>query len=118
MVKTTTRIPMPVRQRAKQFAMFDALKGLTEAIAEKERQFDTRIELTEDRIAEINEIISRLNPGDNVTVDYYCQYGMCYRRIEGGIKKIDLFWKEIQIGTTSIGFREIHNITLFQRQMN
>ena len=37
MGRTTTRIPMPIKQRAKQFAMFDAMKGLTEAIAAKER---------------------------------------------------------------------------------
>lgn len=110
MARTTTRIPMPVRQRAKQFAMFDALKGLTEAIAEKERQYDTRIELSEDRIAEINDSISTLNPGDIVTVEYFCQYGMSYKKITGSIKKIDPFWKEIQIGETAVSFYEIVNI--------
>lgn len=115
MARTTTRIPMPVKQRAKQFAMFDALKGLTEAIAEKERQYDTRIELSEDRIAEINEVISTLNPGDIVTVEYYCQYGMTYKSITGSVKKIDPFWKELQVGETAVSFCEISRITEGER---
>lgn len=50
MVSTTTRTPMPVKMRAKQFMMFDAMKGLTEAIAEKEHQYYPRRELTEERL--------------------------------------------------------------------
>ena len=111
MARTTTRIPMPVKQRAKQFAMFDALKGLTEAIAEKERQYDTQIELSEDRIAEINEIIAALIPGDIVTAEFFCQYEMTYKRITGSVKKIDLYWKELQIGETTVSFYEINRIS-------
>ena len=39
---------MPAKIRAKQFMMFDAMKGLTEAIAAKERQFYPQKELAED----------------------------------------------------------------------
>ena len=106
----TTRIPMPVKQRAKQFAMFDALKGLTEAIAEKERQYDIQKDLSEDRIAEINEIITAINPGEVITVEYFCEYGMTYKSITGSVRKIDSFWKELQIGETTISFYEINNI--------
>ena len=78
-VKTTIRTPMPIKMRAKQFAMFDALKGLTEAIAEKERQYDPRRDLSEDRKAEINGKLSTIEKGDLVTAVYYCQYGKQYR---------------------------------------
>lgn len=43
--------------RAKQFAMFDALKGLKDAIAEKEKEFCSKRELTEERIDEINQTL-------------------------------------------------------------
>ena len=77
--RTTTRIPMSIKIRAKQFAMFDALKGLTEAIAEKEHQQNLRKELSEGRIEEINQQILLIKKGDYISVTYYCQYGKQYR---------------------------------------
>lgn len=110
MGKTNTRIPMSVKMRAKQFAMFDALKGLTEAIAEKERQFTPKRELAEDRIQEINSILHTLNLQQVVTVEYYCQYEMRYKKLSGTVKKIDSYWKELQIDDSSISFGEIYRI--------
>ena len=110
MARTSIRVPMPVRRRAKQFMMFDAMKGLTEAIAEKERQFTPKKELADDRIAELNDCLMALRPGDEVSVEYYCQYENRYKRITGIAKKIDLYWEAIQIGECSIAFSEISNI--------
>lgn len=110
MAKTSVRVPMSVKMRAKQFMMFDAMKGLTEAIAEKERQLFPKKELAEDQIAEINECLKALHPGDNVVVDYYCQYENIYKQMTGQIKKIDMYWETIQIGDCSISFSEISNI--------
>ena len=110
--RTNIRVPMSVKMRAKQFMMFDAMKGLTEAIAEKERQLLPKRELAEDRIAELNERLIELQPGNEVTVDYYCQYASIYKQITGQVKKIDLYWETIQIGECSISFSEISNIIL------
>ena len=52
MARTTVRAPMPASRRAKQFSPFDALKGLKEAIAEKERIPTPRRILVEDALAE------------------------------------------------------------------
>jgi hypothetical protein len=101
---------MPVKQRAKQFAMFDAMKGLTEAIAEKEKQICPKRELEQDRIEEINELLNRINIGDEITVEYYCQYGKKYKWLTGTVTKIDAFWKELQIEESSVSFKEIFNI--------
>ena len=54
MARTTVRAPMPASRRAKQFAPFDALKGLKEAIAEKERIPSPRRILAEDAQSELN----------------------------------------------------------------
>ena len=48
--------------------MFDAMKGLTEAIAEKERQYYPQKELTEERICEINRQLAGLRIGNIATV--------------------------------------------------
>ena len=74
--------------------MFDAMKGLSEAIAEKERQFTPKKELAADRIEELNECLMELQPGDEVVVDYYCQYESIYRQMSGQIKKIDPYWEK------------------------
>ena len=110
MGKATIRVPMPIKMRAKQFAMFDALKGLREAIAEKEKQSSQKKELSESRIDEINTQLTLLCVGDFVAVEYYCSYGKKYRKIEGKLVKIDVFWRELQINRTVIGFSEIENI--------
>ena len=102
---------MPAKMRAKQFAMFDAMKGLTEAIAEKERQIYPKRELASDRIDELNQILSELNPGDDVTVEYYCPNQQRYVTHSGLVKKVDVFWKELQLNDCIITFDEISNIT-------
>lgn len=114
-VKTTIRTPMPIKMRAKQFAMFDALKGLTEAIAEKERQSYPQRELTESRIEEIAHQLNKLRLGDIVTITYYCCYGRHYCTLTEKIVKIDMFWKELQIGKTSVRFFEIDEIIVVEK---
>ena len=68
MAKATVRAPMPTSRRAKQFAPFDALKGLKEAIAEKERVPTPQRTLAEDALTELNDILSQLHRGTIVTV--------------------------------------------------
>ena len=112
MAKTTTRIPMPIRMRAKQFAMFDALKGLTEAIAEKEQETIQRHELAEDRIQEINEELVKLNCGDRIIVTYYCYYGNQCKTLIGTLRRVDTFGRKIQVDETSISFSDIVLISI------
>lgn len=109
--RTTIRTPMPIKMRAKQFMMFDAMKGLTEAIAEKEQQSYPKKELTEERKAEINTAIAELQPEIGVEVIYYCQYSQRYRQVRGIVRKIDPYWKQIQIDKILINFDEIAEIT-------
>ena len=108
--RATIRTPMPIKMRAKQFAMFDALKGLTEAIAEKERQVYPRKELSEERISEINLYLKALTVGDYVSLIYYCWYGRQYRELCGQVSRIDTYWRVVQIGEVSIAFDEIFEI--------
>ena len=109
-VRPTIRTPMPVKMRAKQFMMFDAMKGLTEAIADKEASYSSRKELSESRIEEINQQLIELEVGAKVSVMYYCWYGRQYREIYGIVSKIDGYWRMIQICDVSIGFDEIYAI--------
>ena len=110
MVKSTPRVPMPPSRRAKQFAPFDALKGLKEAIARKERISTPRRILSEDAIAEINAQLTNLKSGNVATVVYFCDYAQEYHQLTGPVQKIDGYWKLLQVGDMSIDFCEIAEI--------
>ena len=102
------RAPMPPSQRAKQFSMFDALKGLKEALASKERLPEPRKELAQDAAEELNQLLCSLEKGASVTVVYYCKYQQEYRQVTGAVNKIDLLWKYVQIGQVCVDFSEIY----------
>lgn len=102
------RAPMPASRRAKQFSMFDALKGLKEALAAKERQPEPRKELSQDAIEELNRILLELYTGQVVTVIYYCNYEHAYQQLTGAVMKVDTYWSTIQIENISIDFSEIY----------
>ena len=108
MAKTTVRALMPPSRRAKQFAPFDALKGLKEAIARKEHVPEPRRELSEEAIAEINAKLTMLKPGSWVTVVYYCDYTQEVHQLTGQVFKVDPYWKTLQVGNISIEFSEIY----------
>ena len=106
------RTPMPTSQRAKQFSMFDALKGLKEALAAKERLPEPRKELALDAIEEINRTLCSLRPGALVTVVYYCRYQEEYCQITGAVSKIDRCWNTLYIGNIGVDFEEFSEIRI------
>lgn len=110
MAKTTVRAPMPPSRRAKQFVPFDALKGLKEAIAQKEHTPTPRRELSEDAIAEINTRLSDLKPGQLVTMVYYCDYMQEIHQLTGTVSKVDGYRKTLEVGNVSIDFSELYEM--------
>lgn len=112
----SARAPMPTSRRAKQFAPFDALKGLKEAIAEKERIPTPRRILAEDALAELNEKLSQLRKGSIVTVVYYCIYEQEYHQITGAVVSVDTYWSLLQIGNMAIDFSEIAELEIISRK--
>ncbi len=64
---------MPRGDRAKQFMPFDALKGLKQALREKEIEHEsgTFPELSDDEIKQISETLLRLCSEDEVKLSYY-----------------------------------------------
>jgi len=106
----TVRAPMPRSRRAKQFMPFDALRGLKEAIAAKERVVEPRRYPSEDAIAEINEKLLGLHKGQIVTVVYYGIYEQIYLQLTGPVTKVDPYWHHLQVGNTTIEFPEIDQL--------
>ena len=104
------RAPMPRSKRAKIFSSFDALSGLKEAIAAKERVIEPRRYPSEDAIAEINEKLLDLHKGQIITVVYYGDYEQRYLQLTGPVIKVDPYWHSIQIENITIDFSEIYEL--------
>lgn len=110
MAKKTVRAPMPRSRRAKQFMPFDALRGLKEAIAAKERVIEPRRYPSDDAIAEINASLLGLHKGQIITVVYYGIYEQAYLQLTGPVSNIDSYWSNLQVGNTVINFSEIDQL--------
>lgn len=110
MAVKTVRAPMPRSRRAKQFMPFDALTGLREAIAAKERVIEPRRYPSEDAIAEMNAKLLDLHKGQIITVVYYGDYEQRYLQLTGPVIKVDPYWHSIQIENISIDFSEIYEL--------
>ena len=67
--------PMPIHDRAAQFSPFAALVGYEDAVEETERLTDSRREMLEDEIAELNrqlgDLQSRLRERPEIRVTYF-----------------------------------------------
>lgn len=110
MAVKTVRAPMPRSRRAKQFMPFDALTGLREAIAAKERVIEPRRYPSEDAIAEMNAKLLDLHKGQIITVVYYGDYEQRYLQLTGPVIKVDPYWHSIQIENITIDFFEIYEL--------
>ena len=97
--------------RAKQFLPFDALKGLKEALREKEIEYEEKRELSEESLEELEEEFNKINIGSIVKVKYY--KNRQYIETKGEITKIDYNKKKIQINKMEeINISDILTITI------
>lgn len=100
---------MPRKNRAKQFAPFDALKGLHEALKLKEYEHDRSIkgDLPQEQIEAISRVILSLKKDDYVDVQYFYDG---YNKTISGKARIDFFGQTLRIGNTIIPFTDILEI--------
>ena len=103
-----TRPKMPLEQRSAQFAPFAALKGFEEALREKERIIVPKVELYEEKKAEIDSILRNKKKQDSITVIYYNNEN--YVKVSGMITEINPLEQRIRIVDTVIPFADIRDI--------
>ena len=96
---------MSVENRAKQFMPFAALRGLPEALAEKEKVVVEKIELTEDMAAELDWNMRELEAGMMVTAVYFCKDE--YLKKTGIVSRIDRDARVLQIVGSKIEFDDL-----------
>lgn len=100
------------QERAKQFAPFDALRGLREALAKKEREHERqeRGEVSEETAAEIEATLIKLKKGDRVRAlifdDGY------YVAVEGQVTNFDVTYRYIKVEDGKIPFSDLYDLKI------
>ncbi len=112
MATKTVRAPMPRSRRAKQFMPFDALRGLKEAIAAKERITMPRRYLSEDAISEINKVLISIHKGSLITVVYYDENKLNYTQITGIVTGVEDLQQNIRVGEFTIFFSDMLDLVV------
>ena len=74
---------------------FDALRGLKEAIAAKEKRTEPRRELTDYVKEQINMALAELSKGQQITVVYYDSLEQQTMQITGTVTKVNICWKTL-----------------------
>ena len=101
---------MDVAERAKQFMPFAALKGLPEALAEKERIIVPRMELSEETADDLDRKMRMAERGKNIAVIYF-QEGE-YRKTVGVVNGIDEINRILHVSDTKIRFDDIVDLQI------
>lgn len=114
---------MPREDRAKIFAPFSALSGHAERTREQERITESRIELSENSIAEINTVLQTiyeqlcLGKKSKVSVTYFEEdkerkgEGI-YKTVSGYVSKVDTCNKILIVDSLKIKMDLIYKITM------
>lgn len=104
------RDKMPVADRAKQFMPFSALRGLSEALAAKERIVVPKIELSEEMAAELDRKMHLLTPCCIAAVVHFHRDE--YIKTTGMVARIDATSRLLQIVNTKILFDDILDVKI------
>ena len=102
------RAKMSREDRAKQFMPFAALKGYEEALREKEKIVVEKIELSEERKAELDLKLRQVRRNDMVTVVYFHQDE--YLKVTGMVSRIDTDARILKVVNTKIAFDDLYDL--------
>lgn len=103
---------MTRQQRAKQFQPFDAMKGLQEALRDREERHSRveRHDILEEAILRNSRVISMLTKGMAVRLEYYCSFHDVQK--DGVVTEINVPFRYLKIGTEKICFEDIYSIRM------
>lgn len=103
---------MTRQDRAKQFMPFDAMKGLQEALREREEKHSRvmRRERSEETLSELALEVSKLSKGDKIEVLYY--HAFHEQRLTGTVDRIDTVYHYIMVDGVKISFDDIYDVKI------
>ena len=99
-------------ERAKLFAPFDAMKGLTEALRDREERHARvqRHEISEEQAEENSRVILKLERG--MTVEIYCHHAFHDVVIRGRVTGLDMARKMLSLDGENILFDDIYAVSI------
>lgn len=105
---------MTRQQRAKQFMPFDAMKGLQEALRDREERHSRveKHEISEEMMDKLSETIARLQPGMVLAIEYYKAFHDVSSK--GKLVKVDTVYKYIILGNEKIYFNDIYDLEIIE----
>ena len=108
-------MPMNRADRAKQFAPFDALRGLREALAQKEQEHERqeKRELSEEEQASIEQALVEIARGDEA--EAVCFQDGKYVKVVGTVVRVDTNFRYLQIGEGKIAFANLCGLRRVRR---
>lgn len=103
---------MTREQRAKQFMPFDAMKGLQEALRDREERHSRveRREISEEAREANSAVLRKLSNGTQVTVTYYRHFHETTRT--GTVTAINSACRFLRLDDEKIFFEDIYALTL------
>ena len=103
---------MTQEQRAKQFMPFDAMKGLQEALRDREERHSRveRHDISEEDMEQNSIVISKLVKGSKVQMNYYCHFHDVTR--SGTIDVVNCPYKFLILDEEKIYFDDIYTISI------
>lgn len=99
-------------QRAKQFLPFDAMKGLQEALRDREEHHSRveKREITEEMREANSAVFLRMQKGDKVHLSYFRRFHEVHT--EGSVTGIDIPDKYFILGEEKIFFEDVYDIVV------
>lgn len=105
---------MPISERAKIFAPFDALKGFRELLVEQEFIKEEKKILSDDMIEELSSKLNMLKVGFVVEVKHYNEKEEAYQKTVGVLTKLDNVYHKITIVKQKIDVDNILDINIIE----
>ena len=97
-----------MEDRAKQFMPFAAVKGYEEALRAKEKIIVEKIELSEEKKAELDFKLHQINKNDIITVVYFCKGE--YIKVEGMVARLDIYARVLRVVNTKIPLEDVYDL--------
>ena len=102
------RTKMSREDRAKQFMPFAALRGYEDVLREREKIVVEKIELSEERKAELDLKLRQVQRNDMVIVVYFREDE--YLKVTGMVSRIDTDARILKVVNTKISFDDLYDL--------
>ena len=105
---------MPRSERAKQFAPFDALKGLQKALRLKEYEHDRMVrgDNDDETIDKISKQLQKIKKNDSIYIKYF-EDGY-YKELKEKVKRIDVNKREVELESKTIFFDDLFDLNIIK----